>query len=323
MEDCTRPTRGPARRFALGADRDPLSAAAPKVSSDSYESSSTSTSTNSSSAISWVNWFCSLPGHEFFLEVPEDFIEDDFNLCGLNTLVPHYNECLDMILDIEDSPSSSASGSSRSDRPPSAAVEQGAEKLYGLIHARYVLTKPGLQLVSERFQAGEYGQCPRALCGGQAVVPCGRSDSPGVDTVKLFCPRCGDLYHPRESRYRHLDGAYFPTTLPGLLFLSYPELIPTGSIIFPSQHEEGSEGSGITVGGSEAADRPAPAPAPPAPEPKRRLSGSDSEGEEPPPPAPAPVRYVPRIFGFRISKKSAVGPRMAWLRAVPGTDADD
>lgn len=27
-------------------------------------------------------WFCSLPGHEYFCEVAEEFIEDDFNLTG-------------------------------------------------------------------------------------------------------------------------------------------------------------------------------------------------------------------------------------------------
>lgn len=28
------------------------------------------------------NWYCSLPGHDYFCEVHEDFIEDDFNLTG-------------------------------------------------------------------------------------------------------------------------------------------------------------------------------------------------------------------------------------------------
>ena len=40
-------------------------------------------------------------GHEFFAEVSEDFIEDDFNLTGLQSQVPMYKEALEMILDVE------------------------------------------------------------------------------------------------------------------------------------------------------------------------------------------------------------------------------
>ena len=40
-------------------------------------------------------------GHEYFAEVSEDFIEDDFNLCGLNQSFDYYDEALDKILDME------------------------------------------------------------------------------------------------------------------------------------------------------------------------------------------------------------------------------
>ena len=49
----------------------------------------------------WIAWFCSLTGHHYFVEVAEEFIEDDFNLTGLNSIVPFYKEALEMILDLE------------------------------------------------------------------------------------------------------------------------------------------------------------------------------------------------------------------------------
>lgn len=45
---------------------------------------------------SWISSFCSLLGHEYFAEVSEEFIEDDFNLTGLQTQVAMYKEALEV-----------------------------------------------------------------------------------------------------------------------------------------------------------------------------------------------------------------------------------
>jgi len=34
--------------------------------------------------IGWVQWFCSLEGHEYLAEIDEDFLKDAFNLFGLS-----------------------------------------------------------------------------------------------------------------------------------------------------------------------------------------------------------------------------------------------
>jgi len=50
--------------------------------------------------MTWIQWFCSIDGHEFLAEVDLTFIRDGFNLFGLNA---HFTKeklkkCLRMIL---------------------------------------------------------------------------------------------------------------------------------------------------------------------------------------------------------------------------------
>eukprot|EP01033_Poteriospumella_lacustris_P019964 gene19964-14541_t len=140
----------------------------------------------------WIKWFCDIPGNEFFCEVDKAFIEDSFNLFGIKQVFPHdYNSALATILDRNDYDEDESSEDGQ---------QQAAEMLYGMIHARFLLTGQGLVAMHRKYQEKVFGECPRTCCNGQGVLPVGLSDDTSLTPVKLFCPKCRDIYNCPNHR---------------------------------------------------------------------------------------------------------------------------
>ena len=272
-------------------------------------------------------------GHEFFAEVSEDFIEDDFNLTGLQSQVPMYKEALEMILDVEpeedeeeeeeeeeedddddeilgdEKPPGYRRGDRRHARVASdlSVIESSAELLYGLIHQRYITSRPGIQQMLEKHEMQHFGVCPRVNCNGCKVLPVGRSDTPGQETVKLFCPSCQDLYTPPNSRFHSVDGAFFGTTFGCLFFMTFPELDIGPRLDQPISPTLQQRYPGLVASVSRQNTIPADQPA--------EINGVRTVSFSP---GLGPDKiYESRIYGFRVSERSRVGPRMRWLRMKP------
>lgn len=172
-----------------------------------------------------------------------------------------------------------------------SVIEASAEMLYGLIHQRFICSRAGIQQMSEKYELGHFGVCPRTNCNQTRTLPVGLSDIPGEDTVKLFCPSCLDVYVPPNSRFQTVDGAFFGRTFGALFLLTFPEydLSRSGA---ESAASLGRSTDDLTMINGMYARNIAPG-------------------------LGRPKIYEPRIYGFRVSEMSRAGPRMQWLRDKP------
>ncbi|KAL6409616.1 casein kinase II subunit beta-1 [Ilyonectria robusta] len=173
-----------------------------------------------------------------------------------------------------------------------SVIESSAEMLYGLIHQRFICSRAGIQQMSEKYELGHFGCCPRTNCEQSRTLPVGLSDIPGEDTVKLFCPSCLDVYVPPNSRFQTVDGAFFGRTFGALFLLTFPEydLSKRGIEVLTNNNTRVSDLEGL-VNGMYA----------------KNIA-----------PGLGPGRiYEPRIYGFRVSERARSGPRMQWLRGRP------
>lgn len=105
-------------------------------------------------------------------------------------------------------------------------IYQSAMDLYGLIHARFIISSRGLHIMRAKFLNGVFGACPRVLCDRQLCLPIGMSEDLSISRVKVYCPKCEDVYVPR-IKFVDIDGAYFGCSFPHIFLQTFPELLPT------------------------------------------------------------------------------------------------
>ena len=85
-----------------------------------------------------------------------------------------------------------------------------------------------------KYLEGAFGTCPRAFCDNQKCLPIGLSEKLRNSRVKIFCPKCDEVYMVQKSRgpgsgtlgaavptATNLDGSYFGCSFPQMFITSF------------------------------------------------------------------------------------------------------
>jgi len=139
----------------------------------------------------------------WMVDIDENFLQSQVSFYGLNQHVPHFSHA-----------SHAVRGKNYSvddyDQDKIVKLIESCQLLYGLLHARYILTEEGIAAMKTLYSRHIFGKCPRLNCDNQPLLPIGTTTTPGIDTAKCYCPRCHDIYET-GSKY---DGAFFGTDFP-------------------------------------------------------------------------------------------------------------
>jgi casein kinase II subunit beta len=167
----------------------------------------------------WISWFLSQPFASYFIEIDPSFLSNPFNLYGLRQKVVHFRLALTAIrgryIPVSDY-----------DPMWPKNLNDYAIILYGLLHARYLLTPDGLARMKAKYDLNGFETCPRTFCRGTRCLPFGFNDEVMRSNLKLFCPNCGDVYRVRRPECGYVDGAFFGQSWVHLFIARYPEVVP-------------------------------------------------------------------------------------------------
>lgn len=140
----------------------------------------------------------------WMVEIDDIFLQSAVSYYGLADIVPHYSRASAIV---KGRPVDLA-GYSEGQLERLAA---SCRLLYGLLHQRYITSEDGIERLASKYSRGVFGKCPRVACRGRnTLLPMGLTIEPGVDTVKLWCTSCHDVYECDSK----LDGAFFGPDLP-------------------------------------------------------------------------------------------------------------
>ena len=161
--------------------------------------------------LDWVDTFFSRPSSFVFVKVSDDFLKK-----SLNDDSSYFRDKFD---DFEAAKRLILTNFSANDN-----IQQQAEALYGLIHARYLNTAEGAEKMAQKQKSKVFPHCPRVFCQKMTCVPYGITEELHDKTVKMFCPNCKEFYNVNDERIAKIDGAFFGPSWVQVLLKAHKEL---------------------------------------------------------------------------------------------------
>jgi casein kinase II subunit beta len=174
-----------------------------------------------SSRDSWLMKFLDEPRSRLLVRVDDEFLHNSFNITGAKQQLSHFTSAYELL---RRGILSSGLDSERD------TIEKEAEMLYCLLHHRFLLTRPGMQLLHEKFQQSIFQTCPRVNCRAAQCLPYGLSEQYGRCPVKWYCPGCADLYNVTDPELDLQDGSAFGPSWVHMFLQKFPQVIPPGPI---------------------------------------------------------------------------------------------
>ena len=164
--------------------------------------------------VPWIRQFVQLPRNAWLVPIEKEWIGDWFNQYGIDTQFENFGLAIELITD-----SHSDQWRTLSDEKI-CRIHLQAMKIYGLMHARWIVQPKGLALMKEKYERGLFGKCPRYSCRGVNLLPVGTTFSLRKHSAKVFCPMCRDIYRPTNM---FIDGAYFGSAFPHMFLFEYKD----------------------------------------------------------------------------------------------------
>lgn len=159
--------------------------------------------------LEWIQEFLGRPSSFVFVDVDPDFLIKSLDDANLQSKVENFEEAKKLIL---------------SNEKTDENIQQQAEVLYGLIHARYLNSIEGMEKMVVKQKNHIFPHCPRIFCRKTTCVPYGITDELRDKTIKMFCPNCHEFYNVTDERIIKIDGAYFGPSWVDLLCQRHKEL---------------------------------------------------------------------------------------------------